>query len=131
MGRRLNEMEIRELKTVFHELIRASDSGAIIIVEGPSDRDSLRTLGVEGEILLASTQPDVNLVDSITPDAEVIILSDWDTEGKKIEERLNKLFSSKGIVVNTEFRRRIFRLVGREIKSIENLSQYLEEILQV
>jgi 5S rRNA maturation endonuclease (ribonuclease M5) len=131
MRRRLSETEIKELKTVFHELVRASNSGAIIIVEGPSDRDSLRSLGIKGEIYLASTQPDVNLVDSIARDAEVIILSDWDTEGRKIVRRLEKLLSSRGIVVNTEFRKRIFRVVGREIRGIENLSRYLEMLSQV
>ncbi len=130
MGNRLSgltEGEIRELKVVVEDLIRASEAGAIIIVEGPSDRESLREIGVKGKIILASTKPDVDVVDSLEgeTEVEVIIMSDWDVEGRKIEKRLNEMFKSRGIVVNTEFRRRLFRIVGREVSSIEGLSRYL------
>ena len=127
MRGRLSEIEIRELRAIFDELIKASRAGAIIIVEGPSDKESLRDLGIEGEIVLASTQPDVDLVDSLAESSEeVIILSDWDSEGKKIEKRLDRLFKSRGMAVNTEYRKRIFRIVGKDVKGIENLSRYLE-----
>jgi|Deesub1362B_J571_1020462.scaffolds.fasta_scaffold30382_2 5S rRNA maturation endonuclease (ribonuclease M5) len=132
---KLSEMEIRELRIVLDELLRASKAGAIIVVEGASDRRSLRDLGVEGEIVLASIQPDVELVDSLANSlenlktAEVIILSDWDVEGRKIERRLGRLFKSRGISVNTEYRRRIFKIVGKDVRSVENLSRYLESVL--
>ena len=129
MRGKLSETEIRELRTIFDELIKASEGGAIIVVEGPSDRQSLRELGIKGEILLSSTQPDVDLIDSLADSSRVIILSDWDTEGKKIEKRLDKLFRSRGIVANTEYRKRIFRIVGKDVKNIENLSRYLHALL--
>ncbi|MBO8182521.1 MAG: toprim domain-containing protein [Archaeoglobus sp.] len=133
MRGKLTEVEINELKIIFDELIKASRAGAVIVVEGPSDRESLRNLGIKGEIVLASTQSDVDLVDSLVNlkslHLEVIILSDWDVEGKKIEKRLDRLFRSRGISVNTEFRKRIFRIVGRDVKNIENLSRYLEPLL--
>jgi|Deesub1362B_J571_1020462.scaffolds.fasta_scaffold00034_91 5S rRNA maturation endonuclease (ribonuclease M5) len=127
----LTETEIKELRIIVEDLIKASEAGAVIIVEGPSDRESLREIGIRGKIILASTKPDVDVVDSLEGEVveEVIIMSDWDAEGRKIEKRLNDMFKSRGIIVNTEFRRRIFRIVGREVSSIENLSRYLESVL--
>ncbi len=125
----LTEAEIKELRTIVKDLIKASEAGAVIVVEGPSDRDSLREIGIRGRIILASTKPDVDVVDSLQGKEEVIIMSDWDAEGRKIERRLNERFKSRGIVVNTEFRKRIFRIVGREVSSIESLSRYLDSIL--
>ncbi len=125
----LTEREVRELKAIVDDLIKASEAGAIIVVEGPSDRESLREIGIKGRIVLASTKPDVDVVDSLKGvKVEVIIMSDWDEEGRKIEKRLNKMFRSRGIIVNTEFRKRLFRIVGRNVRTIEGLSRYFDSL---
>ena len=127
----IDEYELKELEEILKELIHASSSGAIIIVEGPSDRDSLRNIGVQGIILIASTKPNVEIVDSIERGSRVIILTDWDLEGKKMGKDLSEKLKSVGIIADLEFRKKLFKVVGKDIKNIENLSSYYIKSRQI
>jgi 5S rRNA maturation endonuclease (ribonuclease M5) len=124
--RELSESDVKKLWNVIDELINASED-SIVVVEGSSDRDALREIGVCGEIAMASTMPDAYLVD-LVGGREVIIMTDWDSEGKIMERKLSKKLTSLGIRVNLEYRRRIFEIVGRHITAVENLSRFIETL---
>jgi len=114
-----------KLEELINELARKSINGSIIIVEGIKDVTSLRELGIGGEILTSSSTPDVDLVDRIGRDnntCDVIILTDNDRAGGNLEKSLTAKFSTWGVTPNTEFKKRIFSIVSREIYSIEELA---------
>jgi len=70
------------LEDLILELQELSDSGTIIVVEGRKDMESLRFLGIKGEIRLASQQPLLEFTDLLSKSKkEIILLTDWDTKG--------------------------------------------------
>lgn len=109
-----------KLKFLIDELIRNSEDGAIIIVEGKNDVKALRMLGVRGEIVTSANCSNAKLVDKIK-NKNVIILTDWDRRGNDLEKDLITKFSSWGVVPDTEHRKKIFSLVGRTVTSVEDL----------
>ncbi|RLI75061.1 hypothetical protein DRO97_04280 [Archaeoglobales archaeon] len=121
----LNHEEYLELRKTIDELVEKSENGAIIVVEGVKDRNSLRSLGIQGDIIVFSSYTDI--VDKIR-DKDVIILTDYDDRGKKIEKALVNKFSSWGITPNTQIKKRIFKLVSKDITTIENLAKYFFKV---
>jgi 5S rRNA maturation endonuclease (ribonuclease M5) len=113
-----------KLRSAIDELIERSDEGAIIIVEGVKDVKALRRLGVRGEIVTSANYSNAELVDLIGC-REVIIMTDWDKKGTALERDLVIKFSSWGVVPNTELRKRIFSIIGREITSVEDLADFM------
>ena len=71
---------------------RASKEGAIIIVEGKRDRDSLRSAGISGEIVYAREIEALAKRDglSIFKGKSFIILTDFDREGSEMASRISR-----------------------------------------
>ncbi len=113
-----------KLKAAIDELIERSEEGAVIVVEGKNDKQSLRRLGVRGEILTSSNHSNAELVDLIGC-REVIILTDWDKKGEALKDDLVIKFSSWGVVPNIEIRRRIFSIIGKEVTEVEDLADFI------
>ncbi|RLI77096.1 hypothetical protein DRP05_11145 [Archaeoglobales archaeon] len=114
-----------EVRKTIDELMEKSKNGAVIVVEGVKDRKSLRDLGVEGEIIVLTSCTDV--VDKIRG-KDVVILTDYDDRGNKIEKTLVKKFSSWGITPDVQIKRKIFRFVSKDITAVESLSKYLDKV---
>lgn len=111
-----------ELQTTLKDLIK---SDIPIIVEGKRDKEALVEIGVkENRILLVSHKTVFEIVDLLTTNKakEVINLLDGDLNGKKKSSELYQ--NSKGIKINREIRRIIFKHV--KSKRIEDLLNYLE-----
>lgn len=121
----IESQDLLKLEDIFKELRRRSENGAVIIVEGPKDVASLRSLGIEGDIVTSSNTPDAVLVDEIGK-KDVIILTDCDWRGDTMEKNLLNKFSSWGVTPNTEFKKRIFSVL-KEIHEIEDLAKYMEK----
>jgi len=122
-----------KLRSLIDELIKYSEDGAIIIVEGKNDVKALRMLGVKGEIVTSANCSNAKLVDKIR-NRNVIILTDWDRRGDDLEKDLVTKFSSWGVVPDTELRRKIFSIVGRTVTSVEDLVKFIinvEENLKI
>jgi 5S rRNA maturation endonuclease (ribonuclease M5) len=89
---------------------------------------------------MASTMSDADIIDSLLEwgygesnpandvgePKEVIILTDWDKEGKLMERNLNKKLKAFGFRVNVEFRKKLFNIVGRDVKTVEDLPKFIE-----
>lgn len=121
----IDPQDLLKIGEIFKELRRRSENGAVIIVEGPKDVTSLRSLGIEGDIVTSSNTPDAVLVDEIGK-KDVIILTDCDWRGDTMEKNLLSKFSSWGVTPDTEFKRRIFSVI-KEVHEIEDLAKYLEK----
>lgn len=78
------ESYLRLLK-LLDELSERAENGAVILVEGRKDREALRRIGIPGEIVAISQKSFSEICDSFMG-REVIILTDWDENGKSLKE---------------------------------------------
>jgi 5S rRNA maturation endonuclease (ribonuclease M5) len=125
-----SEIEDRErllkLEELILELQELSDSGAIIVVEGRKDMGSLRFLGINGEIRLASQQPLLEFTDLLSKSKkEIILLTDWDNKGSLMAHKIMQHLSNYGILPNTSIRSKLVSLSKKSIKDIESLNNYI------
>ena len=122
--RTLEDMErLEKLDGLILELQDMSDKGAIIIVEGRKDVESLRSLGINGEIKLSSQQPLIDITEQLSRRGkDIVILTDWDRKGGI------DYLQAYGIIPNTDIRGRIRFLVKKRIKDIESLSKYMGKL---
>lgn len=111
------------------ELQSLADGGAIIVVEGRKDAESLRFLGIKGEIKLASQQPLLEFTELLSKSGkEIVLLTDWDKKGGMVARKIIKHLLTYGIMPNTDIRSRIRALVKKRIKDIESLNNYVNKL---
>ncbi|NOY10709.1 MAG: toprim domain-containing protein [Archaeoglobi archaeon] len=115
--------EFERLLRVVEELKTRSSCGAVVVVEGRRDVAALRSLGVEGEIIEASATPISAVVDAIGG-REVIILTDWDSRGRVMKDRLSSLLRN----ANLEIWNELSTITGRYIHSVEELPGLIETL---
>ena len=116
--------ELCELLNSIHRIVD------VTLVEGMRDVEALRSLGFRGDIIACSQigGPEIDLVDEIASKHQnVLILTDFDSEGRKIYKRLTRFFETKGVMVETGIRRRFGRLMAANgLYAIESLDDLLE-----
>jgi 2,5-diamino-6-(ribosylamino)-4(3H)-pyrimidinone 5'-phosphate reductase len=107
-----------------------SRRGVPVIVEGPNDVKTLRKLGITGPIFCAKSRRLglVDFLDSIATYSEVIILTDFDKEGRALAWRLRRDLSQMRVKVNVEIWKQLKALARSEIVGIENLGKYLDRL---
>jgi len=128
--RTLEDIErLEKLEGLILELQDMSDSGTIIVVEGRRDVESLRSLGIKGDIKLSSQQPLLDFTEVLSRcGKDIVILTDWDRKGGMAARKIIDYLNSYGIMPNTDIRARIGFLVKKRIKDIESLSRYIEKL---
>lgn len=109
-----------------------SARGLPIIVEGKKDVETLRALGVQGQIVTAKTggKSRLDLISEIEKigSPEVILLLDFDRRGREWTAILRTNLEKARIKVNVTFRKEFLRSAGRELKDIEGLAAYLQTL---
>lgn len=105
-----------------------SKRGVPLIVEGPNDVRALRKLGIAGPVFCAKSRRLglVDFLDSVAAHSEVLILTDFDKEGRALAWRLRRDLSQMRVKANVEIWKQLKALVRSEIVGIENLAGYLE-----
>src|SRR5207253_8631522 len=78
--------KLEEAERLFGDLREMSDKGIPIIVEGREDEKALRSLNVNGTIhcLKARGETRFSFVDKLTGTEDVILLTDFDREGREL-----------------------------------------------
>lgn len=100
---------------------------SVVVVEGARDVDALRLIGYDGRVEICSrfsvSEPD--LAESLAREfASVVILTDFDVEGKRINRHLTRLLERKGVKVEVGIRRHFGRLMAAlGIRTIEALDE--------
>jgi 5S rRNA maturation endonuclease (ribonuclease M5) len=121
-----------KIQQILEGLTEESARGTPIIVEGKKDAETLRTLGVQGQIVTAKTggKSRLDLISEIekTGNREVILLLDFDRRGKEWTAILRESLEKAKIKADVTFRRDLRRYAGRELKDIEGLATYLETL---
>ena len=93
---------------------------------------SLRKLGVEGEIIAAKTggKTFLDIICELEESSisEVILLLDFDRRGKEMTRNLKQQLEKTNIKPNLEYWNTLLNFVGKEIKDIEGLYTYTETL---
>lgn len=99
------------------------EARTVIVVEGERDRHALRRLGIEGTILpLHHGRRLPAVAKELTDSADrVILLTDWDTEGGHLAQRLRELLGAGRTEVDLELRRRLAKALRGELVHVEGL----------
>lgn len=117
------------LTSIFEELYDESKRG-VCIVEGKRDEFALRKLGFEGKIIALKTlnRSLDSIVESLSDEEHIIILTDFDDEGEELATRLYNALKSRNIRINLEIRRKLSLLLKGEIKGLEELEPLVSRI---
>lgn len=128
--RTLEDIErLEKLEELILELKNLSDAGAIIVVEGRKDVESLRSLGINGEVKLSSQQPLLDFTEKLSRSGkEIVLLTDWDRKGGMVARKIIDYLHAYSIIPNMDIRARIGFLVKKRIKDIESLSKYMGKL---
>ena len=131
MSKRLKEREER-IQQVLACLTEESSRGILIIVEGKNDVQTLRKLGVDGEIISTKTggrtQQDVICELEESGAKEVILLLDFDRRGREWTRVLKQHLEKARIKPNLTFWNDLMRFAGREVKDVEGLASYIQTL---
>ncbi|TFH54011.1 MAG: topoisomerase [Methanothrix sp.] len=121
--------DLEALEELIASLLDASYQGAAIIVEGRRDLQALRALGLPGPVIMASRQSALDLAEEAARNyPHIILLTDWDSKGDEMCKTIEYHLRSMGSRPDKEIRSRLKKLVKKEIKDVESLSQYAQRM---
>jgi 5S rRNA maturation endonuclease (ribonuclease M5) len=122
------ERRLEAVTELVETIAACSKRGVPLIVEGPNDVRALRKLGIAGPVFCAKSRRLglVDFLDSVAAHSEVLILTDFDKEGRALAWRLRRDLSQMRVKANVEIWKQLKALVRSEIVGIENLAGYLE-----
>lgn len=119
-----------DLVSLFEELEWTVDA---VVVEGARDVEALRRLGYRGRVEVCSRvgTADVDLVEGLAKFAEVVVLTDFDKEGRRMNIRLTRLLERRGVKVDKLLRRMVGRLMAvlgvYAVEALDNVGERLRE----
>jgi 5S rRNA maturation endonuclease (ribonuclease M5) len=98
--------------------------GTVVVVEGARDRRSLARLRVDTRVVLLHHGRTLSgVAQELAGDARrVIVLTDWDAEGGHLARRLKEFLEAMPLELDTDFRRRLSRLLRGELVHVEGLA---------
>jgi len=122
------ERRLDRLTKLVQHLTGQSRRGTPIIVEGRRDEGSLRELGIEGPILCLKAQGKsfFEFLDVICSNRKVIVLTDFDIEGKKLAKMLVKELSKRRIKADDYIWKQVGALVRQDIHTVQELGSCIE-----
>ena len=116
MTRKHNARDLERARKELNELLdKIEYLVSVVVVEGPRDAEALRRIGFKGKIELFSrvnlSEPD--FIDSLSAvAASLVILTDFDSEGRRINRNLIRLFERRGVRVEVGLRQEFGRLMA-------------------
>jgi len=124
--------KMEQIQQILEQLAEENKSGKPILVEGRKDAEALKTLGINGKIIFAKkglkTRLDVvSEIEKSSPN-EIILMLDFDKEGRELTEHLKIHIEKTGIKANIHYWLKLSSLTGREVKDVEGLAKYLETL---
>lgn len=129
-GRRVfSEEELSELDAIFNELFSELEEGALLIVEGPSDEEVLRASGLVGRVLRASSLPWGELYEQVSAArcTKAIVLTDLDSEGRRLKKEISQLLRSRGVKVDGTYWVKLSRVVKGRVCELESVLRHWVE----
>jgi len=130
-GMRSLERKFERLNYLVERLRDEVSRGALLVVEGERDVASLRTIGINSNIIAIKSGGKTfqEIMDIISSSSrEVIVLTDFDRKGRELAERLCSFLEGMKIKVNLRFWKELYELLNGDIKDIEGLAVCLENL---
>ena len=120
---------LKTLEEILDELDEASKIMPII-VEGLKDRMALRSLNINGYVVILNDGESVlNTCEKLARKwGAAIIFTDWDNKGGKLARSLMDSLAICGISYDTEYRASISRLVKKDVKDVEGLPPLIQRL---
>jgi 5S rRNA maturation endonuclease (ribonuclease M5) len=93
-----------------------------VIVEGKNDEKALKSLGVNN-IIAINGRPLYEVAEiALKSENEIVILTDFDREGREIEHRLRELLQRQGKRPNSRLRGKVMSLGRNKIEDFGKIS---------
>ena len=109
--RRINPEEVEEIVNEFKD--------KLVIVEGKNDEKALKALGLKN-IIKINGQPLLDVVNqAVKIKKEIIILTDFDKEGRKLASKLNSLLEAFKRKPNKRLRRMFMKFGKNKIEEVD------------
>jgi dTMP kinase len=101
-----------------------------IIVEGLKDKIALRSLGVNGHVVVLNDGSSVLATcEKLAREwSAVIIFTDWDQKGGELAAALADALSSLEVSFDTEYRASVSMLVKKDVKDVESLPALMRRL---
>lgn len=110
------------LQDLFHEM---SLEDCPILVEGLRDRLALVMAGIdESHIIMLHGKPLYEVEEHLETHDRVILLLDYDREGKKLFKRFRRYLQKHKVRIINRYRRIIYQIFDGHLDCIEHLRRY-------
>lgn len=110
------------------QILLLKENGSLIIVEGSKDKKALESFGISNIITL--NKPLFEVVELVASQTkECAILTDLDSEGKKLYSMLAEDLQHRGVKIDNAFRNFLFK--ETELRQIEGLVKYFTKSQQL
>lgn len=120
----MRKNDIRELE---HWLEKLVGSEIVVVVEGKKDKKALMNIGLPADRIEVVNDAIFAVAERVARNAaKVVILTDLDTEGKKLYGSLKRNFNRLGVRVDTYFREFLFK--RSDLSHIEGIDTFLRNL---
>jgi 5S rRNA maturation endonuclease (ribonuclease M5) len=109
------------------ELDVASQEGAAVLVEGKRDVRALRLLGYSGDLFTVADLAKTVMRPKLMEHDRVLILTDLDSEGRRLAAKCAKLLPPMGLKPSLAERKRLSAASRGVFLHIENLGRFARE----
>jgi len=120
--------EYEEFKEFLQAFIRdlndLSEDGSLVLVEGKRDVNALRKIGYTGGILSISSVSSRESQRALARARSIVILTDLDSEGRRLAARYTKLLRAKGLDTSLTERKRFSAASRGTFLHVENLKRF-------
>ncbi|MFX1561942.1 MAG: toprim domain-containing protein [Promethearchaeota archaeon] len=104
-------------------LLEISEDGVPIVVEGIKDVATLRHIGLSGPIITLVGQSIVALADKLADFDRLLILFDFDRQGKRLTKKLTEQLQGRGIIIMEDIRQTLQHAFSWHTRVIEGLKK--------
>ncbi|MEM3126758.1 MAG: toprim domain-containing protein [Candidatus Woesearchaeota archaeon] len=125
MQKRSKKFQNKITKNDFDEEIEKINENKIILVEGNKDKIALKKFGIKNKIIILN-KPLFKIVENIAENTkQVILLTDLDSEGKKLYSKIKKDLQKFGVKIDDKFREFLFKT---NLRQIEGMKKYYDKL---
>ncbi len=112
------------LQTFIGDLNDLSEQGDAVLVEGKRDVNALRKIGYTGRILSISSSSSRESQSVLARARSIVILTDLDSEGRRLAARYTKLLRAKRVDSSLKERKRLSIASKGTFLHVENLRRF-------
>jgi 5S rRNA maturation endonuclease (ribonuclease M5) len=124
------QVRFERLQKLIERLNDETANGAIIVVEGARDKESLESVGITGRIVCiqSSRRSTFSFAEQFEGEKNVVVLTDFDRQGVFLANRLARVLNSQSIHANLLLWRELRSLTRSELRSVEELPRLYERL---